>query len=84
MKIAIIFIVPPGNCATRHSARKLPRNCGECGMILRPVGYICAEAVSFAAYYWIFDKFEYLFNKIILVGAASPAPSGSPVPCFAG
>lgn len=34
-------------------------------MILRLVGYICAGAVSFAAYYWIFDKFEYLFNKII-------------------
>jgi len=77
MKIPIIFVVPPDNCATEHSARKLPRNCGEYGTILRPVGYVCAGAVSLAAYYWIFDKFEYLFNKIIPVEAASPPRSES-------
>lgn len=54
MKIPIIFVIPPSNCATEHSARKLSRNCGEYGAILRPVGYVCARAVSPAAY-WIFD-----------------------------
>lgn len=81
MKIPIIFVVP-GDCATKHSARKLSRNCREYGMILRAVGCVCAGAVSPAAYYWLFDKLEYLFNKIIPVGATSPPRSESSVPCF--
>jgi len=84
MKIPIIFVVLPDNCATKQSARKLPRNCGEYGIILRAVGYVYAGAVSPAAYYWIFDKLEYLFNKIIPVGATSPPRSKSSVSCFAG
>lgn len=65
MKVSIIFVVPPGNWAAEHFARKLPRNCGEYGAILRSVDYVCAGTVSLAAYYWIFVKFEYSFNKII-------------------